>query len=139
MTPVSHYIPQLIRAFLITTLKYVADTDSCDSEDDFLVHLPQYHAVPEHHDSSYAVPNSVLSGGMTHTGAATSVTDDINQQANDLGITVQEAQDLEEGDVKVLFHLASGKPYEIITADVYQRRAEIAKDFPWLDPEPWRR
>ena len=96
--------------------------------------------MPEHHsDSSYALPNSVLSGGMTHVGAATSMTDDISQRASDLGITVQEAKDLQEGDVKVLFHPASGKPYEIITADVYQRRAEVAKDFPWLDPEPWRR
>ena len=44
----------------------------------------------------------------------------IYQRASGLGLTVIEAAELEVGDVKCVYHPASGKQYEVISAETFQ-------------------
>ena len=54
-----------------------------------------------------------------------------------LEITIEDTERLQEGDVKVVYHPSSSKPYEIISQRAYQEKVKKPQQ-PELNCEPWR-
>ena len=63
--------------------------------------------------------------------------EEVWKRAERLEITIEDAERLQEGDVKVVYHPSSGKPYEIISQRAYQEKVKKPQQ-PELNREPWR-
>ena len=59
------------------------------------------------------------------------------KHAERLEITIEDVERLQKGDVKVVYHSSSGKPYEIISQRAYQEKVKKLQQ-PELNREPWR-
>lgn len=62
--------------------------------------------------------------------------EDTLSRAARLGLTVEEVENLCEGDIKVEYHPKSGKPYEIVSSEEWYRREEKESYFD-VDTDPW--
>lgn len=62
---------------------------------------------------------------------------DFTQRAAQLGVTFEEARNLREGDIKVEYHPASGKRYQILSHSAYNKEQEQI-DASATEKTPWR-
>ena len=88
-------------------------------------------------DEDYLTGQSLAQGIVPDCAAALDVLEDVCERAARSGITIEDADRLEEGDIKVEYHSNSDRAYRIIPHLLYQHPAKGSPGTQ-VEREPWR-